>query len=120
MKVKPGDVYLSKRTDIEPAKFKYQLYFDKETVLLINTKKSRYNVSVFLQMKDCPILKYDSYINVDAVFKFEKKCPIIKVCELSTQALINLRTMIRSSALMPQIQIKRIEQAISLILAERE
>jgi len=50
--IKPGTVYYSHRTDIEPSKKKYQLYFDEKLVLLINTKRSKYNMSIFWNKKN--------------------------------------------------------------------
>lgn len=118
--VKPGDVYYSHRSDIVPPKKKYQLYLDKDTVLLINTEKSKYSISVVLPQKDCPILDYDSFICIDTVFKFEKQNAIIEATQLSTAILKQLKQMVHMSALLPGYQIKRIERCISMILAERE
>ena len=120
MLVKPGEVYKAYRTDIEPAKTKYQLYIDKNTVLLINTKKSKYNISFYLQQKDCPILEYDSYICLDNIFKFEPQYKVLKIIELPTEVLVNLKNMVRISNLLTPKQIKHIEYSIALIIAQRE
>lgn len=118
-KLNPGDVYYAFRSDIDPPHNKYQLYFDNETVLLINTEKSRLNISVPLQQKDCPILEYDSNICIDNIFTYQKHCEVIKVTQLPTKVLEQLKTLIHMSNLLSGKQIKRIEKAISLILAER-
>ena len=118
-KLNPGDVYYAFRSDIEPPHNKYQLYFDNETVLLINTDKSRSSISVHLPQKDCPILEYDSNICIDNVFTYQKHCEIMKVNQLSTRILEQLKTLVRMSNLLTGKQIKRIEKAIALILAER-
>ena len=115
-----GQVYYSQREDIDPPKKKYQLYFDDETVLLVNTSKSKRNVSVFLPQKDCTILDYDSYICIDNVFRFERSNPVLKVQNLSTNILKNLRTMIRASNGLTGIQINKLEQKISMVIANRE
>ena len=115
-----GQVYVSKRTDIEPVKEKYQLFFDERTVLLINTEKSKRNVSVLLPQKDCPILKYDSYICIDNIFRFEDNIPILEIEDVSTSALKKLKEMVRISNSLTGIQIKHLEQKISMIIANRE
>lgn len=71
-KLQPGDVYYAFRSDIEPPHNKYQLYFDDETVLLINTDESKSSISVTLPQKDCPILEYESQICIDRIFTYEK------------------------------------------------
>lgn len=115
-----GQVYYSQRSDIEPPKKKYQLYFDDETVLLVNTKKSKRNVSVFLPQADCPILDYDSYICIDNIFRFEKNNPVLKVQNLSISILKKLRTILRASNGLTKIQINKLEQKISMVIADRE
>ena len=118
-KLNPGDVYYAYGSDIQPPHNKYQLYFDNETVLLINTAKSRSSISVPLSQKDCPILEYDSNICIDNIFTYQKYCKVIKVTQLSTRVLEQLKILVHMSNLLSGKQIKRIEKAIALILAER-
>ena len=120
MSIKPGDVYYSHRSDIKPAKTKYQLYFDDETVLLINTKKSKLNISVYVTKAECPILDYDSYICIDRIFKREKQSKIIKIHELSSDTLNRIKSMIGNGMLLTNRQIDFIKTKISAILATRE
>ena len=113
---KLGEVYYSHRSDIDPPKGKYQLYFDSNTVLLINTEKSKRNVSVFVKQSECALLEYDSFINIDTVFKYEKQYPALRVSELSKSALVRLKDMIGTSNLMSRKQIKLIREYIEQIL----
>lgn len=119
-KLKPGDVYYAFRSDIEPPHNKYQIYFDDETVLLINTDKSQYSINIEITTKDCPILDYDSKICIDTVFTYQKKYPIIKSTEISTGVLKKMLELVSMSNLLTGKQIKKIKRAISIILAERE
>lgn len=119
-KLQSGSVYYSKRSDIDPPKKKYQLYFDDDTVLLINTLKSKYSVSVRLEQKDCPILDYDSFICIDSVFRFEKDKPILKACSLPVSILKRVKDMVYMSNTLSGYQIEKIDRRISLILAEKE
>lgn len=118
--VKAGDVYYSFRSDIEPPHNKYQLYFDDETVLLINTERNRISVSVTITVEDCPILEYDSHLCIDSVFTFQKNCRVLKVTQVSTPMLKRIKELIHMSNLLTGKQIKRIEKSISLVLAERD
>lgn len=120
MEVKAGEVYYSHRTDIQPPKAKYQLYFDDETVLLINTEKSKRNISVYVKQCECPILEYDSYICIDNVFRKERGCKIIRVQELSSETLKRIKDMIGNSTLLTNKKIDEIKRKISIILANRE
>ena len=120
MNVKAGQVYKSFRSDIFPPKEKYQLYFDDKTVLLINSEKSKRNVSVYLKKEECSLLDYDSYICIDNIFKFEPQYKILNVVDINTSALLKLKNMINVSSTMPKVHIKKIEEAITQIIASRE
>lgn len=120
MEVRAGEVYYSHRSDIEPPKAKYQLYFDDETVLLINTERSKRNISVYVKQTECPILEYDSYICVDNIFRKEKGCEIIKSQELNSETLKRIKNMIGNSTLLTNKKIEEIKRKISIILANRE
>lgn len=119
-KVKPGDVYYAFRSDIENPHPKYQLYFDDETVLFINTKESKASVTVTVTVKDCPILDYDSQLCIDTVFEYQKNCKVLKITQLSTSMLERLKVMINMSTYLSGKQIKKIEKAIAMALAERK
>lgn len=119
-KLKSGDVYYAYRSDIDPPHYKYQIYFDDETVLFINTDKSRSSVNLILTKKDCPILDYDSNICIDNIFNYQKQHNALKSIELPTDILKTLKTYVRMSNLLTGKQIKSLEKAISLVLTERE
>lgn len=118
-KPKAGNVYYAYRSDIIPPHNKYQLYFDDNTVLLINTEENRSSVNVTLYKKDCPILDYDSNICIDNVFCYEKNRKVIKIAEIPTDTLLRLKQLVHMSNLLTGKQIKNIEKAIAFVLEER-
>lgn len=118
--LKAGEVYYAFRSDIVPPHYKYQLYFDDETVLLINTERNRTSVSVTITVEDCDILEYDSQLCIDSVFSFQENRKVLKVTQLSTPMLRKIKELICMSNLLSGIQIKRIEKIISEVLNERD
>ena len=105
MELKTGDVYLAKRDDIVDIKDKFQLYLSDDYVLLINTNRSKKNVSPYIKKSECKLLSYDSYICIDTAFIFDPKYPVIKKEQVHPNILKNLITYLPLSVTIPKIKI---------------
>lgn len=116
MKPKSGEMYLSHRKDTFHQKKKFQIYFDDNCVLMVNSKHNKNTISPLITPKDCKLLSHDSYICLDSVFTYDKRQPVIKKEQISKQALKNLKIMLPCSASIAEITINRIIKYIEDLL----
>lgn len=116
MKPKIGEMYLANREDTFHQKKKFQIYFDDNCVLLVNSKASRNSISPVITPKDCSLLSHDSYICLDSVFTYDKRQKVIKVEQISREALERLKEMLPYTNRITEITINRIIKYIENIL----
>ncbi|MFA7657999.1 MAG: hypothetical protein WCY19_01040 [Candidatus Gastranaerophilaceae bacterium] len=114
-----GDVYCSKRDDTADIKIKYQLYLDERNVLLINSEKSKRNVSVLIKKEECKLLSHDSYLCIDNLFTYDKKYKILDKGELATSAIERIISLVSSSATLLNCQIKHIKKLLMEVKISR-
>jgi len=118
--LKSGEVYCSKRDDIVDIKNKYQLYLDDKTVLLINSEKSKRNVSIFIKKDECELLSRDSYLCIDNLFTYDKKYKVLDKSHLSTSAIERIISLISSSSTLLSCQINHIKRLLMEVKVSRE
>lgn len=116
--VKTGDVFYAFNEDMKTPKVKYHLCLNDHFYFIINTKSHNYDLKI--SPNDCSILKYDCYIQCDQLFIAPiESFKIIKVADLSSNAIKILIEKVKLSPTLTGIQIKEIVGELEKCLEDR-
>lgn len=117
--VKTGDIFLAHNKYMNPPKPKFHLCINEKMYLIINSKSHDFNCEIFPD--DCSLLEHLSYIDCTSI-RIEpiKEFKIIKVEEISTNALKRLIQKLQVVPTIPNIQKNNAIKDLEACLAIRE